>query len=412
MSMTVNNQIQTGSFDWNALVDKINTAAPAANVQGASFDATTGNVTFTVGGDEGTQQVTLQVPELESPGAIDQAEFASLVAKLGSGDFLGLTSGQVEEIKKTFAELAGTPLPASTGSVMFDIYALMVLMLECAQKQRDAAREIRQAENQAIRTAIQNQADAQRSAALTGMIAGLAVGLLQVAMQGFALAKSASGAKMQMNAMRESGVSRAQQNVQQAKAELAPQEAKLSQMQDVKAAQDNLSTLQAKTDPKATAAEIKAAEDVLGTAKAQYTKVTGEKAPDRVSEADIKTQELLVNDKKSDVTTAIKDAEIAQQALSSDANYVKGRFQQEKWHNMGDIFGAMGGVLQSMVRSAADLQSAEATEMGAEQKWMEEERDQTKDLFMQAQDVVKAVLSLFNAVIQAESASMRDAIHA
>ncbi len=127
---------------------------------------------------------------------------------------------------------------------------------------------------------------------------------------------------------------------------------------------------------------------------------------------DITTKELVVTDKETNLQNAIAGADAAQKALNSDTDYIEGNYEQNKWSNIGNIAGAMGSILQSVVRSAADMQIAEATEMGADQKWMEEERDQTKDLFVQAQDVVKAVLSLFNAVIQAESASMRDAIHA
>ncbi len=292
------NQISTSRFDWNALVDKINNAAPSANVQGASFDAMTGNVTFTVAGDEGTKQITLEVPDLESPGAIDQTEFSSLVAKLGSGDSLGLTSGQIEEIKKTFAEIAANPLPTTTGSVMFDIYALMVLMLECAQKQRDASRAMRQSENEAIRTAIQNQADSQRSAALTGMIAGIAVGVLQLAMQAVSLAKSAAGTKQQLSAMHKSGLPSAQAKVEIAKSELAPRQAELTQMKEIKAMQDNVASLEAKTNPPATPEQIQAAKNDLAGAKAELSKM---------AKADVQAQEKAVGAAEKKLTAANDD---------------------------------------------------------------------------------------------------------
>ncbi len=371
MDMTIKSGIPTSNFDWNGLVDKINQAAPSTNVQGATFDASTGNVTFTVGEGGAAKEITLQVPDIESPGVIDQAEFSSLVSKLSSGDTLGLTDGQVEELRQVYSELAQVELPAKTGNVLFDIYALMALMLECAQKQRDASREIRQAENEAIQTSIHNQAEAQRSAALTGMIAGLVVGVLQVAMQGFALAKSAAGTKQQMGAIKESGVHEAQQKFDNAAKDFTKESAKLESM------------------------------------KSDFAK-----GKDGVTQDAIDAQQAKVTDLGNKLPGLKQDVDAAHQKLSADSDYVQGRNQQDKWHNIGDIFGAIGSVLQGTVRAAADMQSAEATEMSADQKRAEEERDQIKDLFMQAQDVVKAVLSLFSAVLQAESSSMRDAIHA
>lgn len=50
--------------------------------------------------------------------------------------------------------------------------------------------------------------------------------------------------------------------------------------------------------------------------------------------------------------------------------------------------------------------------MGAQQKKSEEELDQTKDLFNQAEELVNNVVQLMNAVRQAEMQSMRDAIQA
>ncbi len=428
--MTVNPTINPNTFDWNGLVDKINTAAPAANVQGAKFDSSTGNVTFTVGKGDDTQKITIEVPELDSPGVIDEAEFASLVAKLGAGDLLGLTEGQIEELTKAYGELAATPLPKSTGNVLFDIYALMALMLECAQKQRDASREIRQAENQAIQNSILAQADQQRMAALTGLIAGVVVGVIQVALQGVALVKSTQGHIQQRQAIKDSGIGEVQRDFDLAKAEFKQRSAELTQLKEIDTAQRQYDTAKTKLDStpvdspdRAQAqAEFDTANKNLTGARETYQKMaTDSTVPsgEQIGKGEVKvTRELLdmkeaeVADKASNLKVAKDNADTTQARLNTDGNFVEGRFQQDKWHNIGDMFGSVCGMLQGVVRSATDLMQAEVTEMSADQKMAEEERDQIKDLFMQAQDVVKAVLSLFNAVLQAESASMRDAIHA
>ena len=62
---------------------------------------------------------------------------------------------------------------ASTGSVMFDLYKLMALLVEVAQSQRDAARDLRTAQSAQIQNSIQSQAETQRNAALVGLIVGV-----------------------------------------------------------------------------------------------------------------------------------------------------------------------------------------------------------------------------------------------
>ena len=73
---------------------------------------------------------------------------------------------------------------------------------------------------------------------------------------------------------------------------------------------------------------------------------------------------------------------------------------------------AIGNMLQSMTQSITGAINSEATRMGAEQQKEQEQLDPTKDLFSQAQNVVDAAIKLMQAVLQAETQSMRDAIQA
>jgi len=72
----------------------------------------------------------------------------------------------------------------------------------------------------------------------------------------------------------------------------------------------------------------------------------------------------------------------------------------------------VGNAVNSMINSVTQWQQSEATRKGAEQKKSEEELDQTKDLFNQAQTLIDSVIKLMQAISQAETQSMRDAIQA
>ena len=77
-----------------------------------------------------------------------------------------------------------------------------------------------------------------------------------------------------------------------------------------------------------------------------------------------------------------------------------------------DIISAIGNATQSFINNLVQYEQAETTKLSAEQKKKEEELDQTKDLFGQAQSLVDAVVQLMQAVRSAETQSMRDAIQA
>jgi hypothetical protein len=133
---------------------------------------------------------------------------------------------------------SGVDTSGNSKSVMFDVYALMALLAECGQKMRDAARDIRQAENEQVQTSIQNQADQQRTAALTGLICSVAVCAIQIGLQCNNLKNLAKGVSEQNAARNEVGMQRAQDNLKMAEMQAKPQDA-----------QANLQKVTAATDP-------------------------------------------------------------------------------------------------------------------------------------------------------------------
>ncbi len=157
--------------------------------------------------------------DLELPAATDDAaDVGSLCAKLLSGDGLGLSDAEQMEIAQNVSEqvaAAASEAGASTGStqVMFDLYKLMALLVEVAQEQRDAARELRSAASAQVQNAVMAQAQQQRSAALTGMIAGAICCAIQAGFSAGSLVKTAKAFNTQLSAMGESGVTSARQNL-------------------------------------------------------------------------------------------------------------------------------------------------------------------------------------------------------
>lgn len=116
------------------------------------------------------------------------------------------TEEQMEHLKSL-----GTKFNSAMGTfrnkpILFDIYALMDIMQEMAQRMRDAMREIRNLENQAIQANIRGQAEIQRSAAISSMIAGAVLCGIQM---GVTIATTASSLKQmstQMTKLNQGGI--------------------------------------------------------------------------------------------------------------------------------------------------------------------------------------------------------------
>lgn len=132
---------------------------------------------------------------IDEPKPFDMADMISFSSLLSCDDVFALPE---EDIRGAIGEasmlLKLTSGGSTTGKVLFDVYSLMALMIDCSQKMRDAAREIRQAENTQVQQTIQLQADKQRTAAIGGMIASIAVCALQVAAQSANMVYMAKGA--------------------------------------------------------------------------------------------------------------------------------------------------------------------------------------------------------------------------
>lgn len=196
--------------------DSIDGAGRAARV-----DGTTDAVRLTAAASIAAHVASIRsaIPDdLERPAEVDTTAINSLCAKLASDDGLKLTDAEQQKIVQDVSKqvtAATADVDASTGStqVMFDLYKLMVLLVEVAQEQRDAARELRSAASAQVQNAVLAQAEQQRSAALTGMIAGAICCAIQVGFSAGSLVKTAKAFNTQLSTMGESGVTSARQNL-------------------------------------------------------------------------------------------------------------------------------------------------------------------------------------------------------
>lgn len=207
MSVTFN-----PNANWNSLVGEamqgtaLARAGDAKAVQGAD-----GNLTVTFTGANGlSQTVTIAPPALdEATGTLTEEGLADLRAKLdGAFDALKAALGRATTLS------ASDTTPATDAQKMlFDIYALMQLMLEIAQKERESARTQRQADLSREVADIRCQAEQQRTAARNGLIMSCVFSAASICAQAgtfFASsAAQASAAKM----TKASGVDQAQQNL-------------------------------------------------------------------------------------------------------------------------------------------------------------------------------------------------------
>lgn len=608
MSIQVNGN--AGAVNWDALLGKL---GEVTKTEGADGVAGTTNVTITTNVDGVETPVTVNIPDdLDIPGEVDQAAIDSLCAKLSADTGLNLTDEQISQFHDALSAALTETLSAAQASggtkslkgAMFDLYKMMALLVEVAQKQRDAQRELRLAENMSIQKSILDQAAAQRDAATTGMIAGAICCAMQVAATGFALWQQGKAFDKQLGTERSTGLDVARQNVEMMKsannqvnadkqlakvqvqiggkpslaegntvrgqvensfansAEFRQAQTKFTDannaLQDSKNMQTTADMIGRNADTVTTAevagldapefADVKTAVAKLDSFKAEMAKLdqiqglspedkaffidqmTSDapnlsfEATNRMAElrqqfpaldsvnlgegdtlpkltanvrtacdnayakfaekaglqtveletakgnlraqidlevqkfegsydaalkeyneatqsgktVDVSAAEAKLEKAKNELTYAraygnaklmqpgltdskahLADVEgargkylSAQQTRANSVDYIKASNTINKAQATNNLIAAIGSFTQGFIQNLTQLQQSEATKAGAQQKKSEEELDQTRDLFNQAEELVNNVVQLMNAVRQAEVQSMRDAIQA
>ena len=222
MSLQVNGN--AGAVNWDALLGKL---GEVTKTEGADGVAGSTNVTITRTVDGVETPVTIRIPDdLDIPETVDQAAIDSLCQKLAADTSLNLTEEQIKLFHDTLSEtltktLAAMPKDSAQSNIrraMFDLYKMMALLVEVAQKQRDATREMRLAENLSVQKSILDQAEAQRTAAITGMIGGAICCALQAGFTALSLVQQGKAFKQQLGTEKSTGLDVASKNVDMMKA--------------------------------------------------------------------------------------------------------------------------------------------------------------------------------------------------
>ncbi|MBR6371955.1 MAG: hypothetical protein IKS20_02120 [Victivallales bacterium] len=409
------NGIGGNTPNWNVLLNNIE---GAGKTEGKDNSGKIGdkNLTFIEGGEGKVQNPSIPDIETPNPEGYTPEEIDSIINKLGtevfkfSGEDLQafsdalhetvnkLTSGVTEKMTQTEETQEGpkteetqeeqkpeetqqsdqtAPAKRSSSKVLFDVYQVLALLLECAQELKNSERDIRQAENAQVITSITQQAGAQRNAALTGMIAGGIVCLIQVGASIYSAAKTVSNVKAEFSLNNQYGISGAAHDVSTAQAEL-------------NTAKSNLNTFN------------------------DEHPVPGEGAdPEAADITQQRTQlESRVNQARANLMDKKMTFESKMTEMKNTEEYENIQTSQAWTKGFSDITMALGNLGQTLVRGGADMAMADATAKGADEKKAEEQLAETKDLMTSFQDVIEKALQLLQAVQQAENQSMHEAIQA
>ena len=438
-------EMRNPGLDWSGVSNAVDPKAPVEKTERTGFDAGMhgAGLAFSVGEGAAVGTAESSMPVLDGPDGIGEGLIAGFCEKVGDAPVFGFTDGQVAEFCEETAALLNAAYGSrgaggastienskSSQAVMFDIYALMALLVECGQAMRDAARDVRQTENLQVQKSIQNQADMQRVAAMTGLVCSIAACAIQVGAQAGNLAYQGKGFGKQMGARRMSGLDDAKAELKMAEMLSRPQDA---QMNFEKALRNVDPAVKAKVegsfnDSRATKAGMENLEGAAGEeARLLYrTQVKSELAdirsdprstPQEIAYAEAyAANEISQNSTPQQLADELSVAQMnynqANAVMQQDAGYMKGVHIENRARMFGDLIAAIGNVAQGCVSSLSQMIGAEATEEGAQQQKAQEMLDQAKDLFAQCQSLIDSAIQLMRAVLQAEVQSMRDAIQA
>ncbi len=393
-------------IDWKVMLESV---TQTGNVNGADKTSSRNNLVLS----EADKKVLLNLlgtPEIDAPkGQVEDpaAKLESLIDKLKNDKTFNFTEEQTKVFINTLETLLqsvnaakqnnttstsnggkadgvnGNTVSAgaktSSSQVLFDLYALMALLAECAQEQKNAQRQIRQAETSAIMTSIQNQADLQKSAALTGLIAGSIICAIQAGAAAYASYKTISNMKVESNISQDTGVKGAASELKAANTEL---QNKIDSLKEFETQHPKPADLEHLT-PEQRQIETQRTEKL-----------------DAVNQAKLN---VAAKSQQVKLTRTVMGQSDEFMALKRNEAWVKG---------FGDVSMALGNLGQTLVRGFVEIQQAEATAAGAKQKKEENELDETKELMSSFQDLMDQVLQLAQAIQQAENQSMQTAIQA
>ena len=550
INVNVSNNLQ-GVQGWDQLAGMVKTGETKA-AGGAAVRIENDQIVVTVSDGKEMQSVTVSVPDLGAMDAVpDTAALQDIAAKIvaladslaavGSFNADGTAGPELQasisRLQSALTPMVGSSAPGNvagssgsgnkvgasnpydptassmnTSKVLFDLFALMALMVEVAQKQRDTSREIRLTENQQIQNSIKQQADEMRSAAAISLAFGIVTSVISGVMSGLSLFKQSKAFSQQSTAVK--AMDTPTQNLQAAHLLSSP-----------KAAETNLNTVQAKTsaqvqtkalegtpsreefvqaiEPKKTAlqqaeadqkAKLKELNDFKANhdandpgvaekekayndavaktnqARIEYSQTEREffgslDSKQRMNEAlitakrdEIAAEEAhlskahgldkqVCKDKitllkgelkdlqgqtdylrayttelkakygsdvmKAETMTRAQDSfNIAKAKVERNAQYASSQQMMNRWMGIQQLTMTLSQMTNAGGNMISEMVRAKSTMEGVEQTQHNEQLDQIKDLFQQAETVVQAIVQLMQAVLSAENESLMEAIRA
>lgn len=526
-----------GVQDWMQLANILKSDKPDG-VKSATVQIEKDVISITVNDGKSTQSITLSVPDLGRAEGIQDtdalnklaSDIESLMTSLSTVGGAGsatvaqavsqLKSDLAASVKNGAATTGGSVNTINTAQSLFDLYALMALMLEVAQTQRDKSREIRLTENQQIQNSIMEQAADMRSAATISLAFGLASSCFSAIMSiGSMIGQSTTFAR-QSTVLEEMDIPKqnlkaaqmldnpevAESNFESVKKSCGPEveaealegtpdlekfEAEIGIKRDAvqKAEEaeqgelDKLNALKAQKEPKASSDEVSkqekaylAACEKTKAAKASCDETEQEffgklDAKQQVIEAEISAKRAGIFEEKDNgpgwtkmarwwredvkaykakiaglegevgpllkkdaylraYTTNLKakyasDGTKSVAVKNANENYGTARYEMERntrytqtqqmmnrWMGIQQVTTTLSQMTNSAGNMSAEITRSNATLEGVEQAKGNEQLDQIKDLFSQAETVVQAVIQLMQAVLSAENDSVMAAIRA
>lgn len=420
-----NGNVGAGKADKNGKTEGTSTEDLMSVLFGKNVD-TTGELTNTI-------SFAIENPDLE-PSAI--------------------TSGQRNEhyvsILEKLSESRGKTIDGK--SIMFDIYAMMDLIQEMSQRLRNALRELRRLENTAIYTNIKAQAAVQREAAYAGVIAGAVMCAVQVGVvftgmglqiKGAAARSSTVGKGSMQSAVtqeklltnlkvsdknafnaidkqvgalqkKNGGPGPTQKNywkgLQEQKSGTEINNKALADVAEAKnsymAARDKyLAAKESEANGvKVPKSELKALESNMESARGKYDLARAEQAQvtyklrsfGKISETEFATTTKTMGGDIKDLRDASKTYNAPLNEGAGGRSAIAGMVVQQ-------VGMAVGNFLAQLASGIKELIANQAMELSAEQKLLEEQFDQIKDLFSLALSVIQKSIDIFSAVVQKES---------
>ena len=390
--MTQINGLGKGTVNWADIMSKL------ADVDGvgkaSSSNRKVENLVMSDGTPLQEPQLNGNTPDIEAPQPKDTKSdiFDSFVNKVAGDKSFTLSDKEMEKLTGDVKNLLGNAAKGTKGvegseassvapnsksaEIFYDIYEMMVLLVACSQEMKNSQRDLRQAETEMLVTSIQNQASLQRSAALTGLIAGSIVCGMQALAAGVAAYKTVSNIKQANSLSNEFGVN------------------------------------EAATELSAAQTELKTNTQALEDFEAQHPAPQPEAQPDPQIEQQRTELRAKVTESRVKLEQKRADFRVKKDVMGQSAKSVKLEISQARTRAISDINMALGSLGNNMVKGFADMEIAKATGKAADQKRAEEEINESKELMNSFQEVIDKVVQLAQAMLQAETQSMRDAIQA